>query len=572
MHLRALMGCYVFGFFYILLFCDNYVVAESKAGGLKLSLSTDDGSRCSQKKDSVTLRCTLSHNNVNKSTSWNIVWRREGELIGHISSRVFRNTTTLTSILTVYVNWPKDKVFTCFAEDYEDELPRDPAMNASVTLGMLPQPTAIHGVRFMEGSDEKIVEVYWKSNEGCNYTYDLTYTIEDDLFGEQVYKINDTECYNRINDVYRVPNTTGYICKGSIKDAAFQEFLHYSVLVKTINGQCQMTGPIKKFKLYSIGIDHWPNQDNIALMPLPVNMINVSVARRQVKLTWQNPKGVMKNRWYRLTYNCSGAAEQEDQIVEITEKSLYTNNFPSYKPYAICSFCIRVYLEKSYVSSLPFCREARLHEEKPSKPPRITCEGNECATTDDEHFRNVTITWSLPPRETWNGVLKRVVVIYQRVGNESTNRKSITEHNITKGFTKLTMLARNWRYLVQAAVCNKEGCSDYGNATVLSAKALPVRMKESKSGDSSNNLSLTVSLLTGLFCATLIVIGVIMGVRKRSTEQIIRENSLPSLAEPDSHNYHNVSTAQTQKEYDHLEERNGNVALESIRNSQETIS
>ena len=557
MVLRAFLGCYALVFFNIVLFCHHYVVATSKADSLKLSVSTDDGLRCVQKKDSITLRCILTHNNVNKSTSWNIAWRREGELIGQISSRVFRNTTTLTSILTVYVNWPRDKVFTCFAEYYEGEFSRDPAMNASVTLGMFPQRTTIHGVRYIEGSGEKVVELYWKSNEGCDYTYDLTYTIEEDLFGEQVYKIKDIECYNRINDVYRVPNTTGYVCKGSIKGTVFQEFMQYNAQVNTINGQCQMTGPVKKFKLNSFGRDHWPNQDNIILIPLPVRMINVSVARRQVKLTWQNGRVLMKNRWYRLTYNCSVAEVQEEEIVGITEKTLYISNFPSYKPYALCTFCIRGYLEASYVSSLPFCREARLHEEKPSKPPTITCEGNECATTNDEHFRNVTITWSLPPRETWNGVLTRVVVIYRRVGNESTNRKSISERNITKGFTELTRLARNWSYLVQTAVCNKEGCSHYGNATVLSAKVLPVQIKESKSDDSSNNLTLIVSLAVGLFCATLIVIGIIMRVRTRSTEQIIRDNSLPSLQEPDSHNYHNVSSAQTGREYDHLEEQNG---------------
>ena len=570
MNLPALLGCYALGFFVIVLFCNHYVVAESKADGLKLSLSTEDGLRCVQKKDSITLGCTLSRNNVNKSTlSWSIAWRREGELIRQMSSKVFRNTTTLTSILTVYVNWPRDKVFTCFAEYYEGELSRDPAMNASVTLGMLPQRTTIHGVRYIEGSDVKVVELYWKSNEGCNYTYDLTYTIEEDPFGEQVYKINDIECYNRINDVYRVPNTTGYICKGSIK-GDIQELTHYNVKVNTICGQCQMPGRIEKFQFYSLGRDHGPDQDIVVLMPLSVNKINVSVARRHVKLTWQNPKGLMKNKWYRLTYNCSGATEQEEQIVGITEKTLYKSNFLSYKPYALCTFCIRVYLEASDVSSLPFCREARLHEEKPSKPPTITCEGNECATTNDKHFRNVSITWSLPPRETWNGVLTRVVVIYQRVGNESKNRKSITERNITKGFTELTLLARNWGYLVQTAVCNKEGCSHYGNATVLSANVLHVQIKESKSDDSRNNLTLTVSLPIA-FGAALIVIVVIMRVGKRSTEQIIRGNSLPSIAEPNS-DYDNVTAAHTETEYDRVEEENGNVGLESIRNSQETIS
>ena len=584
---RALLRCHAPPLFYIILvFCllkVAFVKADSMIDSLKLSLSTEDGLSCVRKGQNVTLKCTLRYEmNVNKSNRLDVQWGSEGgELIERNSSRVVKNivknTTIFTSILTVYVTWETEKVFICFAEYYEDGLSRNPVVNASLTLGTMPQQTNVHGVRFIEGIGEKVLEIYWKQNEGFNYTYSVTYTIEDDdIYGNKEHIINDILCYKQVNDVYRVPHMTGMVCKGSLREEVFQDLSMYRVHVNTINGQCRSTGAIRKFELLCFAEeDPGPDKDSIVLIPLSVNRIEVNVTKQQVRLTWQNPKDLMKYRWYRLTYNCSDVAARGKKIDGNTYISLYRNDmdFPNYKPYSLCTFCIQTYLQTSSVPSSPFCRKARLHEEKPSTPPRITCAGDECATTYDERFRNVTITWSLPPRETWNGVLTHVVVICSSMGNGSRNSRSIPEPNVTRGFTMLPMLARNTDYVVNTAVCNKEGCSHYGNASVFGAKVAPEQANKSMSVKSGDKVALAVSVGIASFLAVIIIVVVIVCcVRKRSKDHMNSHNSLPTLTEPKSQDYDNVSGIPADKEYQDLarDDGNQNVGLDGSSDSQET--
>ncbi|CAB4020576.1 Hypothetical predicted protein [Paramuricea clavata] len=335
-----------------------------------------------------------------------------------------QNDTIIVSTLEVYVNWTKHKVFTCFTA-FEDRNLSGPVLNASLTVATRPEQTSIIGVRFIETSDHQLVEsleIYWRQSEEFNYTYSIRYSIDDDVWGKKSYTINDIECHYRSNDVYRVPNTTGHICKASIKAEIVQLYREYKMYLVTTRDQCEIRGPTKKFELWPSGKDPGPNKYELFLIPHPVSDFRIRVVRQQVELTWTNMPNF--NRWYRLHYNCSELGVAKEQtIIGKTELTLYGSNFTAYRPYALCAFCIQVYIVDSEIPSLPFCREARLHEEAPSKPPTITCIAKECATITDGRFRNVTIPWSLPPRETWNGVLTHVVVKYRRAENGEIRKK-----------------------------------------------------------------------------------------------------------------------------------------------------
>lgn len=585
---RALFRCPVR---VLLLFCIKYAFIvkadrSTQISGLSLSVG-ETNLLCVDRRHSVNLTCTLSlssrrrtvYNDSNKLTSWNIKWHSNGEIIGQNSSKIMPNDTIIVSTLEVYVNWAKDKVFTCFAA-FKDRNLSGPVLklNASLTVSTRPEQTSIIGVRFLEASDHQLVELYWKQSEEFNYTYihySLRYAIDEDdfdIWGKKSYTINDIECFDRLNDVYRVPNTTGHICKASIKAQTFQLLKEYKAHLVTTRDQCESSGPKKKFMLWTSGDDPGPNKYDIVMIPHPVRDFRIRVVRQQVELTWTNMPNLI-DRWYRFHYNCSELGVAKEQaIIGKTELTLYGSNFTAYRPYALCKFCIRVYLEDSEIPSLPFCREARLHEEAPSEPPTITCIAKGCATITDGRFRNVTIPWALPPRETWNGVLTHVVVKYRRAENGSSFLR-IIERNLTQGFTVLPKLARNYSYMVQTAVCNKEGCSGYGN-TILPAL---LEQQQQRNQDGKSNDDVTVFLGIGTAFILVVIGGIFVWCicRKIRKKRKQKEDQLPKLNEPND--YDNVCGDQmAPKEYDVLsddvliEQGESNAGLEHSDYSQET--
>ena len=518
----------------MLLFCQSpsaCVRAESDNDYSGLSLSIGESSHCVRRKNSIKLTCTLRTTNVNKYklTGFVIEWDSKNGFIARNLTKILENNTAIVSTITVYVNWTKDKVFTCFVKSR-------PVLNASVTLFSMPQ-MQIKGARFIEGKDKRLVEIYWKQSMEFNYTYNLIYNIytdddDDDFYdgpnsGRAVY----TECMCLSRDIYRVPNTTGHICKAVIDNVKL--FCQYKVHLETIGGQCQTSGLAKEFQLENFGTeDEGPDKKKLFLIPHSVENVSFSVAKRRVELTWSKPdKNLIKFRRYRLKYNCSDFKEQSKTIKQQTNLTLYSKDFFPYKPYALCQFCIQVRFEASNVFSEPLCRKARLHEEVPSEAPKITCMEDQCKTTNDGRYRNVTITWLLPPRETWNGVLTHVAITYRRAKGETKYWK-IMERNLTREFTMLTQLEQNTSYIVKMAACNSEGCSQNGNASVVHLQSeQQVQNQESKS---SNNvpysLHIGVTFGIGLFFLVAVVV-VMLCVRHRNQRQR-EQNQLPDVKEP----------------------------------------
>ena len=521
----------------MLLFCQlpsACVRADNDNDYSELSLSIGESSHCVRRKNSIKLTCTLRRTNVNKYkvTGFVIEWDSKNGFIARNLTKILENNTAIVSTITVYVNWTKDKVFTCFVKSR-------PVLNASVTLISMPR-MQIKGARFIEGKDKRLVEIYWKQSMEFNYTYNLIYNIytddhddDDDFYdgGPNSGRADYTECMCLSRDIYRVPNTTGHICKAVIDNVKL--FCQYKVHLETIGEQCQTSGLAKEFQLENFGTeDDGPNKKKLFLIPHSVENVSFSVAKRRVELTWSKPNtNLIKFRMYRLKYNCSDFKEQSKTIKEQTNLTLYSNDFFAYKPYALCQFCIQVRFKASNVFSEPLCRKARLHEEVPSEAPKITCMEDQCKTTNDGRYRNVTITWSLPPRETWNGVLTHVAITYRRA-NGGKKCWKVMERNLTQEFTMLTKLEQNTSYIVEMAACNSEGCSQNGKPSVvhLLSEQQVQNQKSNSSNDVASSLHIYVSLGIGL--PLLVAVGVFMWFVRHRNQRQREQNQLPDVKEP----------------------------------------
>lgn len=510
-----------------------------------ISLSVGESSRCVEYERRIKLTCSLQASNVNKYnlTGLNLKWHT-GNFIGRHSIEILRNNTTIASTIIVYVNWTRNEVLTCFSA-----VKSGLVLNASVTLTRMPPQMQIEGLRYIEHKDARVIELYWKRNMDFNYNYTLRYEIstEDyDDFYDDVNRgsIDDTECMSLARDIYQVPNTKGHICKAVIHDDKL--FHQYKVHLETSRGKCRTSGPVREFKLEYYGGNAGPIK---VLIPSPVENMTVGVAMRRVELAWSKPSLlVMQQRWYRLMYNCSELKQQFKTIKGQTNLTLYDKDFHPYVPYANCQFCVQVHLEASNVFSEPLCRKARLHEEVPSEPPTITCTDDECATAKDGRFRNITVTWSLPPRETRNGVLTQVAMIYYPLAEAKYSR--VMESNLTQGFTVLSKLEQNTTYMVKMAACNSQGCSQESNSSVVHSE----KQVQNQQTKLSNNVaaSSNVFVIIILIGACIFVVGIVVYVVQRHQRQR-QENQLPDVNEP-SDVYEGVACGDqiNSQEYDEL--------------------
>ena len=512
-----------------------------------VSLTVGKRSLCVKEKQYIRITCSLFGINVNDSkTIWNITWFWERSIRESNVSTIVPNNNTIISVLSTRVNWTsKDKVFTCLAEfkreNYSAKV-KTLSLNSSVTLSKSPKRTRIVGGRFIETIDGGIVELYWKQSEDVSDKYNLRCRLEDEDDYESCVDI-EIECSNREHDVYRVPNTTGAICKASIKSVFL--YMEYRMSIITTRGQCRSTGPIKKFELAEFGEDNDPLY-LLVMTPQQVSMFSVRVAKeRRVFLAWTNHPNASTNRKYLLRYNCSELQVNGNKTTRETNLTLYSEDFSSYLPHAQCRFCVQACL--SEVWSEPVCRDARLHEEAPSEPPKITCSGDDCATSTDGRYRNVNVTWALPRRQSWNGVLTHVLVRYHTNNGSNVFNRS---ENFTRRFSVLPRLARNRNYVVQMALCNSVGCSVFGDALQLLAFSESQRRKDTENSPLAVPLGVSLAVVLVVVVVIVVIVVIVLLRRKAKKERSESEQQLPNLQEMKDH-YDNIFL-ETDKDYDVL--------------------
>ena len=549
----AFLRCYL-EILLLFLLLNPFVQSDSRIYDSQRSLKIE-GPRlsCAQQNESIVLKCTFNDSqgiNINKSkpTVCGISWHSEGVIIAESNSEIMQNSTIIISTLTVHVDWEKHKVFTCFAT-CKGNVSETSRLNASLTLYTMPRQTEITGTRLIEKKDGKFLEIYWKQDKGLNYS--LVYTVDDDICTDEM--ISDVECSYRDNNVYRVPNTKGDICKASIKTVC--ALIEYKMYVVTTKGQCSSNGKTQKRELSYFGKDPGPNRAELVLIPCPVSVLCVRVAMRRVELTWttNGSANLISSRTYLLKFNCTEFDEQNKRI-KVEKVTLYSKDFPNYKPYSLCQFCIQVYVGPSKhpnVYSEPLCQTTRLHEEKPSEPPKITC-GKQCPATMHGRFRNVTVMWSLPPRETWNGDLTHITIIYGQRENGSRHEQ-IIDRNISRGLTVLKRLKGNTSYAIQMATCNKEGCSSYGNASILTTSFDQNPQKQGSTKSSNDVLPWIIgSSIVAISILLVLTLMVWQYCRKRNENRTSSETSLPNVTEP-SDDYDRIAGDQKAgQEYDFL--------------------
>ncbi|XP_028395910.1 uncharacterized protein LOC114519927 [Dendronephthya gigantea] len=470
------------------------------------TLSVEKREICANKGDSMTISCTLVVHDKTSVNNWTLSWFAEdGEVTKNVTE-IWKNSSHLTSYLKLDAVWSGEKSFTCVIASrftHDDQQPAKAALNSTTVVKVKPRTSCdIIGFRYLEKplASFSTFEVYWKPMKMLDTTaYTLNFCTEAAWFDFDLptpyvcpvyYSINGS-CSYRKKNVYNVPNTKGFTCMASVSTTSYSSLTRLLMEFVTSRAYigCKGEGENcehrcskeRKFILKRFHALFGQENDvtEVALIPARIEGLSASVAH-QVALNWSDSLAIhyVKSREYAVRYKCSRDLTWSNTPYSMTKKlTLNRDDFQNYRPFDLCRFCVVARTMAQLYGGLesePVCINVRLSEEPPSSPPNISCLDDLCQFTRDERVQNVSITWTLPPRRDWNGVLTELRISYlEKFQDNAANfSDSVIRvpigNNSSSGETVLTGLSVGRTYWIEMVVCNKKGCSRPGKRLKIS--------------------------------------------------------------------------------------------------------
>ena len=458
----------------------------------------------SQKQKTETLSCTLNETLANSPANWSFQWYLDEEQLDNTTTVNYPNKS-ITTRLTAKVAG----LFTCVL--------RQPNIttNRSVTVGI--RPTAVANLvstpTFTSNEHgDHYVEVSW-FNRGAEYTYRLFFTIKLSFCsvvpcpkGEIKPTCSDTQCTAHIEtDGHDLGQLTFYIL--------------------TRHGMCESRSKPWKYNLSLISC-YALEPSTLLFIPFAPTRLSIQISYRRVTLRWTD---IVK--WLPtvlLNYTCSNI-RYTVQLKTINARiiSLSDKDIPDYSPYAICTFCISVQEHDCGNFSEPLCNTTRLYEEPPSEAPSITCSTDTCPSTNDNEFRNFTVTWSLPSEKTWGGILREIKLYYIEIAANSTWCLVLIT-DVKLKHVVLENLNKTSDYKVYLKACNREGCSGKSNELRVSGIMGP-RLKTLKENSGSINIEdIWYAPVVGVGAVVVLITMLVIGYKRCSARNQV---DLPQLSE-----------------------------------------
>jgi hypothetical protein len=188
-----------------------------------VTLSVGKGQLCANRGDSLTLSCTLAVHGRKKSfKKWTLSWYSEGIIFTKNVTQKQQNSSHLTTHLRLNAIWLGDKLFTCVASRFANNVKTTKASSlnsSSLVKVKSPVPCNIIGFRLMERPLLDSLDLYWRPiTSSENAEYSLNVCSEPDVLELNHVCLNykrihlNSSCFHREKDVYNLPNTKGFTC------------------------------------------------------------------------------------------------------------------------------------------------------------------------------------------------------------------------------------------------------------------------------------------------------------------------------------------------------------------------
>ena len=138
-------------------------------------------------------------------------------------------------------------------------------------------------------------------------------------------------------------------------------------------------------------------------------------------------------------------------------------------------------------------------------------------------FRNVTISWILPDKQSWNGIISHQLIFFYDENEKILQNITVTESNITEWTLNKLKITRGYHAFM--VICTNAGCGGRSNIIYISGVESSVSFELQLFSDKANT-GLVVGLILGLLGLSFIFIFVILYKKRHAVEM------LPSLEEP----------------------------------------
>ena len=484
---------------------------------------------CFKEGENISLTCIvdISKTFFFNNTNWSLKWYHNEEQLGN-NLNIHHSNDSITSRLTTRMHG----VFTCV---FSNGILPETLVNDSISI-IHPQPVTdlLATPKFICGEDDfRYVVATWVK-QGFKYSYKLTFKID----------LSDgSSCHEETIE----PSCNETTCKASMETWGCDiSELYFNI--ETQDKSCKTTSKTWSYNLTLSSCYALPPK-TLYYKPFPVRKLVIESEYRMVTLQWYDnlsypPPAVT------LTYSCSNTRKR---IVKLKQPKirllhLYDKDIKGYAPYAKCLFCLSIQEYFCGQFSELLCETKRLIEEPPSEAPIITCNSISCPSTYDHSYRNLTVTWELPPEKSRGGILREIRIRYM-ITKENSTGKEIILKNLTSKSVVLKGLNKTLDYSIFLQVCNNQGCSGLSKQLQIYGVKEKVKYFRSNSNNSSISLEYIIGIVVGSIVVVIAAIILIIWILKKcKSSKELSKSGLERIQEPDENDYSNATNDSTYHE------------------------
>jgi hypothetical protein len=423
--------------------------------------------------------------------------------------------------------WEGKQTFFCIYKEYTDNRELEVVENKSLVIiaGDKPKQVPQPSIQWIE--DE--VEITWIPNRDNYSVTEIKYTVEYSENGQKtilpsicgIFPLNN--CSNRIE----------YYCRASFPARLLTS---YSVKLVAENKFGRVAGNHMKVNI--------PLSQQ-RMMLKPVKDLTVFSRKFGVEMKWVDAPYYEERK--KVWYKCQGISNTH---TDYTYSDTFVISKDKLPVFTHCRFCISRQRYNAGKYSCDQCKVLRTAEDIPNGIPKLkSCQHNStCPSVRFGGFKNVTISWLLPNKQSWNGLISRQLIFYFDENERVLQNITIRDSNVTEWTLNKLKISR--RYRVFMVICTNAGCGNKSNMIYIPRFSESSVSFELQFFSDKANTGLVVGLTLGLLGLSFMFIFVFLYIKRHAVQMLPAIQEPPVTVEQES----NQSPVQ-EAEYDLLEWR-----------------
>ena len=355
---------------------------------------------------------------------------------------------------------------------------------------------------------EDVVEITWVPNRNNNSMTETKYSVE-----YYVPPKNDQNKKTILPSLCGIfptncSHTTEYYCSASFLPRLMTSYnvklVAENKFGKTVGKNMKVDIPLSQQKM----------------MLKPVKELRVFLTKSGVRMKWTGVLYYVERK--KVWYKCQGTSIINRNFTESNIYDIFKDRLPVF---TYCRFCVSRQRYRGGQFSCEKCKVIRTAEDVPKGIPKLkSCQHGSCPFARFGGFRNVTISWGLPQKRLWNGVIRRQVIFYYEENERMLQNVTVIDYNVTTW--TLNKLKTSTGYYVFMVLCTNAGCGRKSNDIYIPGLIESSVSFELQFFSDKANTGLVIGLTLGILGLCFAFTFVLLYFKRTAVER------LPTLQEP----------------------------------------